>query len=208
MEKFLNKLYYDSSTGYTGLDQLYSRAREIKPKIKKSSIKIWLEKQPTYTLHKPARRRYSRNKIIVSGIDEQFQADLVDLQSLQEHNDGFKYLLTCIDVFSKMAWAIPLKSKVSKNIITAFQEIFSSGRKPYKLQTDAGTEFVNKEVQKYLKSEFIDFFVTKSETKASVVERFNRTLKERMWRYFTKNNSYRYLDILPNMLENYNNSYH
>ena len=98
--------------------------------------------------------------------------------------------------------------KTSKNIIEAFQEILASGRKPDKLQTDEGTEFINKDFQKFLKSEFIDFFTTKSEVKASIVERFNRTLKEKMWRYFTKNNTYKYIDILSDLLKNYNNSVH
>src|SRR5437867_12698331 len=100
------------------------------------------------------------------------------------------------------------KTKSSKNIMDAFKEILASGRKPNKLQTDEGTEFVNKDFQKFLKSEFIDFFTTKSEVKASIVERFNRTLKEKMWRHFTKNNTYKYTDILSDLLKNYNNSFH
>ena len=130
------------------------------------------------------------------------------MQKLAKFNDGYKYILTCIDLFSKFGWAIPLVSKTSENIKSAFQQIFKTGRQPYKLQTDAGTEFINKEVQKFLKDHDIDFFTTKSETKASVVERFNRTIKEKMWRIFTKQNSYRYIDFLKDLLENYNNSFH
>jgi len=70
------------------------------------------------------------------------------------------------------------------------------------LQTDAGTEFINKEVQKFLKAEDIDFFTTNSEMKASIVEIFNRTLKERMWIYFIYKNTYRYVDILPDLMTN------
>jgi len=159
-------------------------------------------------MHKPARKKYSRNKVLVSSIDEQWQADLVDLQSLEKHNEGFKYLLTCIDLFSKFVWAISLKAKTSENVKNAFTTIFQTGRKPYKLQTDAGTEFINKKVQKFLKSVGVDFFTTNSEMKASVVERFNRTLKERMWRYFTFKNTHKYIDILADLMTNYNHSYH
>jgi len=208
MDKLLSEIYYNPSKGFCGGTALLKQARLKYPKLKKSQVIEWLSKQPTYSVHKPARRTYPRNKVIVSSIDEQWQADLVDLQSLEKYNDGFKYLLTCIDLFSKFAWAIPLKSKVSDNVKNAFITIFKTGRKPYKLQTDKGTEFVNKEVQKFLKSEDVDFFTTNSEMKASVVERFNRTLKEKMWKYFTHRNTYRYIDILTELLINYNNSYH
>jgi len=157
---------------------LLKQARLINPKINRSQVKEWLSKQPTYSVHKPARRTYPRNQVLVSSIDEQWQADLVDMQSLEKYNDGNRYILTCIDLFSEFAWTIPLKSKTSENIKNAFMDIFKTDRKPYKLQTDAGTEFINKEVQKFLKAEGIDFFTTNSEMKAAVVERFNITIKD------------------------------
>lgn len=203
--KELCDIYYDPAKGFAGIKSVISQApTHIKP----VTVKKWLETQPTYSMHKPARRNYPRNRVIVNFIDEQWQADLVDLQALHKYNDGYKYLLTCIDIFSKFSWAIPLKSKVSANIIEAFKSIFNQGRRPYKLQTDAGTEFVNKKVQKFLKNEDVEFFITNSEKKASVVERFNRTLKERMWKIFTKRNTYSYLDFLPELLSNYNHSFH
>lgn len=208
MNKLFESIFYNISKGFQSENALLKAARQTNRAVTRKDVKSWLQKQPTYTLHKPARKNYVRNKVLVSGIDEQWQADLVDLQSLSKFNDGFKYLLMCIDIFSKYAWAVPLKSKSAGNTIMAFEVIFSSGRKPYKLQTDEGKEFVNKEVQKFLKTHFIDFFTTKSETKASVVERFNRTLKERMWRIFTKRNTYRYIDFLDSLLKNYNSSYH
>lgn len=71
-----------------------------------------------------------------------------------------------------------------------------------------GTEFLNSLFQNYLKSEGIDFFTTFSETKAAICERFNRTLKTRMWRYFQFKNTRRYIDILPELVESYNNAKH
>lgn len=199
----MEDIYFNPKTGYTGVQPLVKRAKASKMKTIK-----WLELQPSYTLHKPARRQYTRNKVLVSYIDEQWQADLVDLQSLSKYNDNYRYLLTCIDIFSKYAWAIPLKTKHSKNIIDAFDYIFMQGRKPEKIQSDAGTEFINAQFQKFLEKNNVNFFVTKSEMKASVVERFNRTLKERMWRYFTKNNTYRYIDIPDDLVFGYNNTKH
>ncbi|GFW61344.1 uncharacterized protein F54H12.2 [Trichonephila clavipes] len=90
-----------------------------------------------YTLHKPVRHKFQRNRVLVSDIDRQFQADLVDMQSLAEFNKGYKYLLTCIDLFSKFAWAVPLKDKFGKKCKVWAIEIIFKERKPKVLQTDA-----------------------------------------------------------------------
>ena len=146
--------------------------------------------------------------MIVSGKDHQFQADLIDLSSLSRFNKGYKYWLTCIDVLSKYGWAIPLKTKTGREITDAFAKILKSGRKPKKLQTDKGTEFLNHIFQNYLKKQGIHFFTTHSETKCGAVERFNRTLKSKLYKYFTYKNTHQYLDILPDLLKSYNQSFH
>ena len=76
------------------------------------------------------------------------------------------------------------------------------------MQTDAGTEFINKKTQELLKQNKIEWFQSQNETKAQIVERFNRTLKDRMYKYFTANNTKRWIDVLPDLVHNYNNSYH
>jgi len=211
MDKALNQIYYDlrNAGSFSGVDAVYRAAKErgIK-KINRNFIQNWLKKQEVYTLHQPARRRFPTNRVIVSGIDSQFQADLVDLTSLSKYNDGYKFLLTCIDIFSKYAWAIPIKSKSAKDIYDGLVKIFESGRIPKKFQTDKGTEFLNRLVQGYFKKKNVHFFVTHSDKKASVIERWNRTLKTKMWKYFTYKNTWRYIDILPDLLESYNQSFH
>ena len=93
-------------------------------KFTQKQIKDWLMQQDTYTLHRPVRWHFRRRRIFTSGIDDLWQADLADLSSIAKYNDGNKFLLTCIDVFSKYAWAIPLKDKSSKSIVSAFTRIF------------------------------------------------------------------------------------
>ena len=142
--------------------------------------------------------------MVVYGIDHQWQADLVDLGKLASYNKGFKYLLTCIDVLSRYAWIVPLKNKTGKTLKEAFQVIFKSGRQPIRLQTDKGTEFTNRVFQKFLKENDVHFFTTyNEETKASIVERFNRTLKTKMWKYFTHRETIIYIDVLSEMVESY-----
>ncbi|CAH3121943.1 unnamed protein product, partial [Porites lobata] len=104
MEKTLTSIYLDPSqpASFGGLDAVYRAVKEKgKNKISHKQVRGWLSQQDVYTLHKPARRHYKRSRVIVFGIDEEFQADLVDLQNLSRYNKGYEYLLTCIDIFSK-----------------------------------------------------------------------------------------------------------
>ena len=141
-------------------------------------------------------------------MDSQWQADLVDMGAFAKFNDGNRYLLTCIDILSKYAWVVPIRTKTGANIIEAFKGIFKTGRRPLYLQTDEGTEFLNKPFQTFLKANVVFFFHTFNETKASVIERFNRTFKGRMYKYFTAKNTRRYLDSLPALVRGYNRAYH
>ena len=111
----LASIYLDPSqpASFGGLDAVYRAVKEKgKNKISRKQVGDWLSQQDVYTLHKPARRRYKRSRVIVFGIDEQFQADLVDLQNFSRYNKGYKYLLTCIDIFSKYAWVLPDRKSV------------------------------------------------------------------------------------------------
>ena len=211
MEKKLASIYLDPSqpASFGGLDAVYRAVKEKgKNKISRKQVQDWLSQQDVYTLHKPARRHYKRSRVIVPGIDAQFQADLVDVQNLSRYNKGYKYLLTCIDIFSKYAWVVPLKTKQGQELVKAFQMILSSGRKPNKLQTDQGTEFLNRVFQKLVRDNNIDFFTVNSGLKASVVERFNRTFKNKMYKYFTAKNTLTYINVLPQLVSSYNNTYH
>ena len=207
MEKVLEKLYYDPNhvAGFSTAEKLWLATGK---KYDKEKIKEWLRSQDTHTLHRSRRTRFQRSRYFVPNMNNLFQADLCDMRSLEKFNPGIVYILTVIDVFCKKAWAIPLKDKKATTIIQAFKRIFKT-RKPRFLQTDKGKEFVAKAVQKYLKSEDIKFYTTNNpDIKASIVERFNRTLKTRMWKYFTHACTYKYVDVLKNLVHAYNNTKH
>lgn len=209
----MKDVYYDpSSPGAFGGKARLIRELPGKRRAAAAAAEEWLQGQDTYTLHKPVRYKFPRRRVIVSGIDDQWQADLVDLQSLSRFNSGVRYLLTVIDVLSKYAWVRPLKSKRGSDLVAAFSSILdeSQGRRPRKLQTDKGTEFLCGPFQALLKDRGIRFFTSENEDiKASVVERFNRTLKSRMWRYFTRARGRgSYLNVLQDLVASYNRSYH
>ena len=207
----LEQLYYNpkSPAAYAGEQALYKLAKQSSKKVKLQDVRDWLRKQQTYTLHKPIRKKFLRRKTVVAGIDTQCQADLADLSKLSKSNEKHRYLLCIIDVFSKYKWVVPIKDKTGKTLVIAFKSVLKSGRCPKSLQTDKGTEFKNKEFQNFLNTKKIHFFTTENpETKASIVERFQRTLKTRMWKYFTHHRTLRYVDILPKLVHGYNHAYH
>ena len=139
---------------------------------------------------------------MVNGIDKIWAADLADMKAFEDYNDGYTFLLLVIDIFSKYGWIVPLKNKKGKTVAEALKNIFEE-RKPEKLWTDKGTEFKNKDVKK-----LIEIYSTENEEKSSVVERWIRTMKEKMWKYFTDNNTYTYMDVLPELVKDYNNTVH
>jgi len=171
-------------------------------------VRKFLSGRDAYTLHKPRRLRFLRRKTYSKGIADLYQIDLVDVSRLSPFNDGMRYLLTCIDVFSKRAWAVPVRTKSARDVAEAFEKIVSE-RMCNIVQSDKGTEFLNSTFRSTLRRHGIHFYTSENEDlKASVVERFNRTLKTKMYRYFTHANTRRYLDVLDNVLHSYNNTYH
>ena len=137
-------------------------------------------------------------------------ADLVEVQSIAKQNKGFRYILVIIDEFSKYAWAQPIKKKTGKDVTEAFVKILKSanGHKPQNLQTDAGKEFYNQVFQNLMKQQNVYHFSTLGGAKASIVERFNRTLKSKLYKYFTAANMLKYVDVLPKLMYQYNHTYH
>ena len=209
--QILEEIYNDASQpgSLSGLENFYRVLKSKKIKIKRPELKNWLSTQNVYTRHKPIVKQFPRNQVITRGIDDLWQIDLADLQKISKFNDNNRYLVTCIDVFSKFAWVVPIKNKKSDTVLEAFKFIVnSSGRKPNFLQSDQGTEFLNSKFKEYLSEIDVGFYYVNSELKASVIERFNRTIKEKIYKYFTLKNTERYSDILDTLIQTYNNSYH
>ena len=123
-------------------------------KLKDREAQDLLQQVLSYTLQKPVRQRFTTTPTLVFGRNEQWQMDLVDMQKLSKWNKGYKYLLTVIDVFSKVAWAEPLKSKSTKDMLVALQRVKEHfPTSPLRVQTDQGTEFLAKPVQAWFKKQ-------------------------------------------------------
>lgn len=159
-------------------------------------------------LHAPARRNFPRRRVDIRDIDETWQADLVDMSVYAKENSGNKFLLTVIDIFSKFAWAVPIKTKNGRDVSAAMESILKLGRVPKKLHVDNGKEFYNSQFQALLKKNNIQMYSTFTHLKASICERFNRTIKRKMWLQFSHQGNYKWIEILPKLIHEYNNNKH
>ena len=212
MEEVLEAVYTDprlpgSFSGPEKLKRGVQKSQDYTVSIK--SIKEWLRQKDTYTKYRAARKNFPRNRIVAANIVALWQGDLAEVGDLIKENGDVKYLLVIIDVMSKYVWVEPLKTKECKEILTAMKNIFQrSGRKPEKLQTDQGGEFLGKPLQNFLKKEKIQFYTVKSDKKAAVVERVIRTLKDKLYRYMHEKHTRRYIDVLQDLVASYNDTYH
>ena len=158
-------------------------------------------------LNKPTINKFERKKIIVNHINEIHSTDLVDMSQYSKINKSYKYIFTNIDVFSKIAYAYPIKSKKIQDIKPCFEKIFKNN-KPKFIWSDKEPAFFSKEMQQFFKDNNVKIYHTNSHLKAVVIERFNRSLRELMMKEFTKNNNTVWYNILPKLIKIYNNRYH
>ena len=184
---------------------LVSKLLNTKATIGLGISKKWNE-ELAYELHRPKRNNYERSKVIVNRKDDVWGADLVEMQKYSKVNDNYRYLLTVIDCFTKYAWAIPLKNKEAKSVVDAFKLIVkTSGRIPKHIWVDEGKEFYNSVMTQWINKNDIIRYSTHGAHKSAIVERFNRTLKTKMWREFTANENTVWIDgLLDRLMNEYN----
>ena len=205
----MEQLYYDTSSpaSFGGVHNLAKYSKTPKP-----DVRHWLSSQDAYTLHKPVRSKFPRRKTFVVSINYLFQIDLADVTKLEMYNDRNRFLLTCIDCLSRYAFAIPVRNKTALEVKNAFARILDMspyGLPPVYVQSDKGKEFLNSLFLSYLKENNIKHYTSEnSQVKCALVERWNRTLKSRMWRYFTYAKTYRYIDVLQDLIDSYNTTFH
>lgn len=174
-----------------------------------SFIDMDFKRRVIHELHKPARKNFPRRNTVLKGNCDLYQSDLVEMIPHSKINRGYKYILTLINCFSKMAYAQPLKTKTGREISEAMELILKKNKLEFKhLQTDKGKEYYNNIFSNLMDKYNINHYSTNSEKKAGIIERFNRTLKSAMYKEFSMRGSYKWIDILSKLIENYNNRFH
>ena len=210
-EKYLERIYKNPRHpgSFSGPLKLYQAVKnEGKFIIGLGRISKWLKGNSTYTFNRIAHRKFKRNSVVVEGVDSLWDADLIDFNQYKKKNDNNCYILLMIDIFSRYTYLRPLLTKNSADVIRAMRSIFDKGRKPKVLRTDKGGEFTNVAITAFYKNVDIHHYVTFNETQANYAERCIKTIKTKLYRYMKENNVNRYIDIIDDVVEGYNNSIH
>lgn len=160
-------------------------------------------------LHRQARRNFARRETTMRGIDDTLQADLVEMIPYASQNNNMKYILTVINIFSKKAYARAVKNKSAPEVTKAMISVLDSlGHSIKYLHVDNGKEFYNKLMQDMLLKRNIKMFSTFTTKKAAIAERFNRSLKNLMWKHFSHSGGHKWIKMLPKLIDQYNNTFH
>lgn len=140
--KYLNSIYFNpkNPASFSGPDKLFRFVRkEGKFKIGRKRIEQWLQDQQPYSLQRAVHYKFQRRRVIVSGIDAQWDMDLADVSNISKYNDGVNYLLFVIDIFSRYLWVVPLKNKTSTTVANGLSVVLEGNRRPWTIRSDKGT---------------------------------------------------------------------
>lgn len=200
---------------YTGVRKFTRELKKRGHNVKQKNVEKVLQGVDSYTLYKTVRKTFPTRPVLVSGVDDLWDIDLIELsEDMVKGNGGVRFLLVVIDVLSRYAWAVPLKSKSSQAVLKGFQQIlgqespYLGHRSPYKLRSDSGLEFLNKAFLKFLKENGIQHFVNMNYPKANYIEIFNKTIQRKIHRHMQKTNSWEFVSVLPDIMKSYNETYH
>lgn len=209
----LKSMYDDSAIagGLIGRDKWYDKVKEKYIGITKQDILKFLDNQESYQLNKP----YIKNKIVKPIIstrkNQRWAMDLMVLIKQSNQNNGYQYILAVIDTFSKFVWAVGLKEKGAKTVADALEDIILiSGSSPKLLQSDNGSEFKNKEMDKVIERFNIKqiFSQPYSPQSNGIIENWNKYAKNALRLHFIKTDKKRWIDELNQIVYNWNTSKH
>ena len=205
----LSKLYNDPKFpgSYGGKHRFYKEAKKIYPKVKVKEINKALQKEQSYVLHRAVKKPKYYRKVYTKGINYLWQADLLDLQKYYRKNGGYRYCCFVIDTFTKKLWVFPIKRKTAIQLTKALTILLTTLR-PNKLQVDNGTEFYNSTFRNLLTALNIQLYSTYSDKKASIVERVQRTIRGRLFKFLTHTKNNRWLEAIHDLVNSYNSSMH
>ena len=199
---FLTSKYNDA---LWGRDKLYKTLAESFEGISRQDIDTFLKKSNTHQLHTVPKKEKIHNPIVSTYPLERIQADIVDLDSIKGFNHQHRYVLTIIDHFSKYAWAYTMTQKSANKVYDAFNDLITNILKDKQiniLQTDNGKEFLNKKLTDLLNKHKIKHITSTpySPRTQGVIERFNRTLKQMIFKRITENKKKDFINFLNELI--------
>ena len=206
----LDKIYKDikNPASFSGVNRLHRQANNYDDTITRAQVEDYLQSQDSYTLLKPARRRYPVRKIFASAVGEYHQIDLFETQQFAVDNDDVRYILGLMDVKSRYVFLRGLKDKKGETVAEALKEIYAEHTPCAIMTSDAGSEFISKAFQNVLKIYNIQHHITRNAVKACLIERFFLNLRIKIGRLQTHKQSWRFIDDLQAMAQSYNTAPH
>ncbi len=203
----LKSIYYNPKQGFKSDTRLYKEAHKRDERIRMIDVKSFLKKQEEYQINT------SDNRNLLFKINAPigyYQMDLTFYPQYKKVNDGYSIMLCLIEIASRKAYIVPLKTKTENEIYDALKKLIDEIKGIKAITSDNGSEFTNKKIEKLFKDNNIIHYLGQAEDKRtlSIVERFNRTIKNYLRRYFTAYDTYKWIDVIEDIVDNYNNSYH
>lgn len=210
METLLNSIYYNPEHpgSFGSFHKLYKAAKPHLHNLTIDNVKRWLAAQNTYTLHRKVVRKHVTVPFYAEHVDSTWVMDTADVRHLAPYNDGIKYLFIIIDVISRFVFVVPMENKSAPRLVKAFKHIKDAfKRAPNLVVSDPGLEFRGA-FSKYLTSNNIEQYLLRAKQKATLAERFIRTIKEKMLKYMNYHDTKRYIDVLGQLVRSYNYAVH
>ena len=208
LNDYLKDVYYNpsNSASFSSATKLYQKAKQDNKKITLNKIKHWLENQNTYTSHKEVQRKIRTQHVYSPYIGYMYDLDTVNMTRYKKYNKH-QYFLVCIDILSRHAYTFPLKTLQGLEMCTALKHVFRQSQ-PQRIRSDLGSEFCNKNVSQLLKKMGIKHITTTSQYKANYAERLIKSLKTKISKYLYHKQQYKWEDILEDVTNSYNTTYH
>ena len=203
----ISKIYYDPEEGFLSESKLYKKLIDKNINVTHAYLKKWLSKQETAQLTKHTKKPTQYNSIIASdGPRGNYQMDIIVYNRYAYH--GYEYILCVVDVDSRYAQCRAMTNRQLSTIIENLKNIFDTMGKCKRLNAD--NEFNKTEFNELMDTLNIETFYSQpyEKNKNAIVERFNRTISEKiqLWRLATKR--YDWYNVLNNLVKNYNNTEH
>jgi len=207
----LKKLWLNPKYGGVGIDRFYNQVSARYFGITKQMVTNFMNNLESYQLHKRVKRAATVNPILPKGPMQYYQIDLIDMSNYKWSNNGYSWILTIIDLFTKKAYAVGLKNKEAPTVTDAISTWLQSlSIPPRVIQSDRGSEFINQQLKALLASNNIrqQLSLAHSPESQGSIERLNKNIKTMLNSYFTTYKQPIWKDILPQVIQNYNNSVH
>ena len=215
----------DPATGLTSASKIFQK---LGKKVPLKQIKEVINNLETYQINQSARLQPKQYNSITAGYPgDILQIDLMDISNTSTVNKNFKYILTCVDIYSRYALAVPIKNKEASTVLKAMSKIIKEfrcsstpvgteqvpclhPRNIHNITSDDGSEFNNSKFKQLMTENNINHYITPANTphKLAIVERFHRTLRNRIRLYEDHNKTNKFIDHLPDFIKNYNNTVH